>query len=354
MPQPLAATTSQRISNQLLGLKGLHSEIKNIRIYLQQVVDNRLPVNHQARGGARCPNAVKATAPATGRPGWDPAVPCNVFGGTAACPCGECRSPWPPREDRGLVSLAGGHSPGDWEGTQPQPRRLGGRGGEDRQLVSAGTTRQATRRLPPPRRLGGRGGTQPQPRRLGGRGMFKKLNAREKIVGWYHTAGHTATGRSVWDPATAPATGRPGWDPATAPATGRPGRPREDRGLVSHGRPHGDWEVGVGPSHRPGDWEAGVEKIFGWYHTGPKLQQNDIQINKVVRNYCPNSVLVIIDAEPKALGLPTEAYRSVEEVHDDGHQGHHRRHPLAEDQQPAARTQETDTTSTEWESAPTR
>ena len=27
---------------------------------------------------------------------------------------------------------------------------------------------------------------------------------------------------------------------------------------------------------------------------------------------------VIIDAEPKTVGLPTEAYRAVEEVHDDG------------------------------------
>uniref|UniRef100_A0A8C7UX23 Proteasome 26S subunit, non-ATPase 7 n=1 Tax=Oncorhynchus mykiss TaxID=8022 RepID=A0A8C7UX23_ONCMY len=34
--------------------------------------------------------------------------------------------------------------------------------------------------------------------------------------------------------------------------------------------------------------------------------------------YCTNSVLVIIDVKPKDLGLPTEAYISVEEVHDDG------------------------------------
>ena len=30
------------------------------------------------------------------------------------------------------------------------------------------------------------------------------------------------------------------------------------------------------------------------------------------------SVLVIIDAKPKNIGLPTEAYKAVEEVHDDG------------------------------------
>lgn len=62
------------------------------------------------------------------------------------------------------------------------------------------------------------------------------------------------------------------------------------------------------------------EKIVGWYHTGPKLKPNDVTVNELVRKYCPNSVLVIIDAEPKNIniGLPTEAYYAVEEVHDDG------------------------------------
>merc|ERR1711990_245594 len=60
------------------------------------------------------------------------------------------------------------------------------------------------------------------------------------------------------------------------------------------------------------------EKIVGWYHTGPKLHQNDIVINDLIRNYCPQSVLVIVDAKPKTVGLPTEAYRAVEEIHDDG------------------------------------
>lgn len=60
------------------------------------------------------------------------------------------------------------------------------------------------------------------------------------------------------------------------------------------------------------------ERVVGWYHTGPKLHQNDIAINELLRRYCPNSVLVIIDAKPKDLGLPTEAYIAVEEVHEDG------------------------------------
>ena len=61
---------------------------------------------------------------------------------------------------------------------------------------------------------------------------------------------------------------------------------------------------------------AAKEKIVGWYHTGPKLHQNDVAINELIREYCPNSILVIIDAEPRDMGLPTEAYHAVEEVHD--------------------------------------
>lgn len=60
------------------------------------------------------------------------------------------------------------------------------------------------------------------------------------------------------------------------------------------------------------------ERVVGWYHTGPKLHQNDIAVNELIRRYCPNSALVIIDAKPKDLGLPTEAYIAVEEVHEDG------------------------------------
>nr|XP_026690998.1 26S proteasome non-ATPase regulatory subunit 7-like [Ciona intestinalis] len=60
------------------------------------------------------------------------------------------------------------------------------------------------------------------------------------------------------------------------------------------------------------------ERLVGWYHTGPKLCANDIAINDLIRRYNPNAVLVIIDAKPKELGLPTEAYISVEQVHDDG------------------------------------
>lgn len=62
------------------------------------------------------------------------------------------------------------------------------------------------------------------------------------------------------------------------------------------------------------------EKVVGWYHTGPKLHQNDIAVNELVRQYCVNntSVMVIVDVKPKDVGIPTEAYRVVEQIHDDG------------------------------------
>ncbi|KAI3381540.1 hypothetical protein SNEBB_008703 [Seison nebaliae] len=60
------------------------------------------------------------------------------------------------------------------------------------------------------------------------------------------------------------------------------------------------------------------ERIVGWYHTGPKLRSNDLQINELLLQYVKHPVLVIIDAKPKDVGLPTESYIAVEEIHDDG------------------------------------
>jgi len=63
------------------------------------------------------------------------------------------------------------------------------------------------------------------------------------------------------------------------------------------------------------------ERVVGWYHTGPKLHPNDIKVHDLIKKYCTptnGAVLVIVDAKPNNIGLPTEAYRSVEEIHDDG------------------------------------
>ncbi|KAJ6987221.1 26S proteasome non-ATPase regulatory subunit 7 [Populus alba x Populus x berolinensis] len=56
--------------------------------------------------------------------------------------------------------------------------------------------------------------------------------------------------------------------------------------------------------------ESAKEHVVGWYSTGPKLRENDLEIH----GYVPNPVLVIIDVQPEELGIPTKAYYAVEEV----------------------------------------
>ncbi|KAJ1821215.1 proteasome regulatory particle subunit, partial [Coemansia sp. RSA 2599] len=60
------------------------------------------------------------------------------------------------------------------------------------------------------------------------------------------------------------------------------------------------------------------EKVIGWYHNGPKLRSSDLQINELFKRFTPNPVLVVVDVQPKEIGLPTDAYFAVEEIHDDG------------------------------------
>lgn len=60
------------------------------------------------------------------------------------------------------------------------------------------------------------------------------------------------------------------------------------------------------------------EKLIGWYHTGPKLRASDLQINELFKKYTPNPLLLVIDVQPKLVGIPTDAYIAVEEIKDDG------------------------------------
>ncbi|XP_041027145.1 26S proteasome non-ATPase regulatory subunit 7 homolog B-like [Juglans microcarpa x Juglans regia] len=48
--------------------------------------------------------------------------------------------------------------------------------------------------------------------------------------------------------------------------------------------------------------------------TAPKLRENDLDIHRLLHNYVTNPVLVIIDVQPKEMGIPTKAYYDVEEV----------------------------------------
>jgi 26S proteasome regulatory subunit N8 len=58
------------------------------------------------------------------------------------------------------------------------------------------------------------------------------------------------------------------------------------------------------------------EKLVGWYHSGPKLRASDAEINELFKRYTPNPLLVIIDVQPKEVGVPTDAYFAVEEIKD--------------------------------------
>ncbi|KAJ5105162.1 hypothetical protein NUU61_002509 [Penicillium alfredii] len=58
------------------------------------------------------------------------------------------------------------------------------------------------------------------------------------------------------------------------------------------------------------------EKLVGWYHSGPKLRASDLQINELFKKYTPNPLLVIVDVQPKEVGVPTDAYFAVDEIKD--------------------------------------
>lgn len=60
------------------------------------------------------------------------------------------------------------------------------------------------------------------------------------------------------------------------------------------------------------------EKLVGWYHSGPKLRASDLEINELFKKYTPNPLLVIVDVQPKEVGVPTDAYFAVDEIKDVG------------------------------------
>jgi len=63
------------------------------------------------------------------------------------------------------------------------------------------------------------------------------------------------------------------------------------------------------------------EKVIGWYHTGPRLRESDMDIHQLISEYCDGSlnkqaVLIICEVKPKDVGLPVHAYKAVEEASD--------------------------------------
>ena len=60
------------------------------------------------------------------------------------------------------------------------------------------------------------------------------------------------------------------------------------------------------------------EKVVGWYSTGPKIRENDLDIGELFEKYCADPVLVIVNLSPTADDAPTRAYRAVLDVKEDG------------------------------------
>lgn len=60
------------------------------------------------------------------------------------------------------------------------------------------------------------------------------------------------------------------------------------------------------------------ERVIGWYHTGPRLREADIDIHQLIARYCDNPLLIICEVQPKDMGLPVHAYLARDEVREDG------------------------------------
>jgi len=46
---------------------------------------------------------------------------------------------------------------------------------------------------------------------------------------------------------------------------------------------------------------AARERIIGWYHTGPRLREADIDISELIGRYCDNPLLVICEVQVRSI-----------------------------------------------------
>ena len=61
------------------------------------------------------------------------------------------------------------------------------------------------------------------------------------------------------------------------------------------------------------------EKVIGWYHTGPRLRESDLDIHALISSYCEKEPLLLIaEVTPKDMGLPLHSYAAHEEIREDG------------------------------------
>lgn len=52
---------------------------------------------------------------------------------------------------------------------------------------------------------------------------------------------------------------------------------------------------------------AARERIIGWYHTGPRLREADLDMHQLLANYCENPILVISEVQVRAGALTHSA-----------------------------------------------
>ncbi len=59
---------------------------------------------------------------------------------------------------------------------------------------------------------------------------------------------------------------------------------------------------------------------MGWYSTGPKLKEADLDINTLLSRFTENGepIMVICEVQPKEIGLPFTAYYAIDEVREVG------------------------------------
>ena len=57
---------------------------------------------------------------------------------------------------------------------------------------------------------------------------------------------------------------------------------------------------------------------MGWYSTGPRLKEADLDVQRLMAGYCANPALVVCEVSPREVGLPFTAYLSKDEVREDG------------------------------------
>ena len=56
------------------------------------------------------------------------------------------------------------------------------------------------------------------------------------------------------------------------------------------------------------------EVVVGWYSSGPTIRASDMEINELLRRYCADPVMCVVDVNPTEEGIPTKSYLAIEEV----------------------------------------